>query len=222
VARRHRLDGAHERQGRGDGQHDEGERQPDPPFALAPAEPPQAEPEQEGRARPSAMPSTPLCRPSTQARPRAVTNIGTARMRWKRSIHGPASAAADAGAGTKPSSRKGMARPSPSPANTASAAQVGRTRAAPRAKPRNGPVQGVATNAASAPVKKAPRTPPLRARPSPPVIAVSWNRPARFRAIAVTSSNRSRITRGSCSWKAQPITAPPARKASSTPPSAGR
>ena len=48
----------------------------------------------------------------------------------------------------------------------------------------------------------------------------SSNRPARLRAMAVTSRNRNRITRGSWSWNAQPTVAPPARTASRTAPSA--
>ena len=93
------------------------------------------------------MPSTPLCRPRIQARPKAVTNIGTARMRWKRSIQAPGFGSRRRSAGYEAEQGRAVARPSPRPANTASAAQVGRTRAAPRAKPRNGPVHGVATNA---------------------------------------------------------------------------
>src|SRR5688572_632861 len=63
VPRRHRLDGAHERQRCDDRQHDEHEREPDPPFALPPAEPPQANPSRSVAPSPSAMPSTPLWRP---------------------------------------------------------------------------------------------------------------------------------------------------------------
>ena len=107
---------------------------------------------------PSVMPLTPVCRPRIQARPKAVTNIGSDRMRWKVSIQRPGFGSRRRRAGTKPSSRNGRARPSPSPAKTASAPIAGRTRAAPNAAPMNGPVQGVATKAASAPVKKAPRS----------------------------------------------------------------
>ena len=106
------------------------------------------------------MPSAPVCRPRIQARPKAVRNIGTARMRCSVSIQAPRpAAAAGASAGTKPMRRKGSARPSPSPPNTASAPAAGSTKAAPKAAPMNGPVQGVAMKAASAPVKKAPAAP---------------------------------------------------------------
>src|SRR3546814_14117025 len=55
--------------------------------------------------------------------------------------------------------RKGRARPSPSPANTPSAADVGSTSAPPSAAPMKGPVQGVAMKAANMPVMNAPDGP---------------------------------------------------------------
>ena len=169
---------------------------------------------------PRAMPSTPAWRPRIHTRPRAVTNIGTARIRWKRAIQGPGFGNRRRSAGTKPKSRKGKARPSPSPANTARAAKGGSTKAAPNAKPKKGPVQGVATKAAKAPVKKAPRAPPLRVAASPAAKAGKANKPARLKAMAVTSKSSRRMTFGSCSWNAQPAVSPAARRSSRSPPRA--
>ncbi|MNR09974.1 hypothetical protein D3C85_1262000 [compost metagenome] len=109
--------------------------------------------------------------------------------------------------------------PSPSPANTSMPASGGRTSAVPSAAAMKGPVQGVATKAASTPVQKAPRAPPLLVSSAPALMVPSSNNPARLKAMMQVSSNSSSIMRGSCSWKAQPIWAPPARRASSRPPS---
>ena len=67
-------------------------------------------------------------------------------------------------AGTKPSSRNGSARPSPSVANRTSACHHGNSSAAPSAAAMKGPVHGVATNAASNPVENALARPPLRVK----------------------------------------------------------
>ena len=168
------------------------------------------------------MPSTPACRPSTHASASAVRNIGTDNMARNRFIHGPGLGSRLRNAGTKPITRNGSASPKPSPANTASACAVGSTSAAPSAPAMNGPVHGVATNAASAPVAKLPSAPPLRMVSSPrlPVETLISKTPARLSAIAVTSNNRPVITRGSCSWNAQPTCDPAARNKSTSPPSA--
>ena len=164
------------------------------------------------------MPSTPACRPSTQASASAVSHIGTDRMRRSVSIHAPGFGSRWRSAGTKPSSRNGSASPSPSPANTASAAGQGSTSAAPSAAPMNGPVHGVATNAASAPVANAP--------PAPPALltkrgAGELEQPGKVeRDRRPSAAAAARSTRGSCNWNAQPTALPPARSARIAPPSA--
>src|SRR3546814_11802884 len=88
--------------------------------------------------------------------------------------------------------RKGRARPSPSPANTPSAADVGSTSAPPSAAPMKGPVQGVAMKAANMPVMNAPDG-PLRGEAGLPRASDGRsNSPARLRPIASVSSNRPR------------------------------
>ena len=91
--------------------------------------------------------------------------------------------------------------------------------AAPIAAAMNGPVHGVATNAASSPVANAPhisflgREPPL-AKPG----MESSNAPSRLAVIATVSNASAATTPGSCSWKAQPISLPAARRANNAPP----
>jgi len=82
----------------------------------------------------------------------------------------------------------------------------------------NGPVQGVAMNAASAPVRNAPPVPRAAMRLTTPGADIS-NSPAKLSAMPVTSSNRIRMTRGSWSWNAQPTLDPAARSPSNIPPS---
>ena len=98
--------------------------------------------------------------------------------------------------------RNGSASPKPSAANTSTDPAAGSSSAVPSAAPRNGPAQGVATKAASAPVPKLPA-----GRALPPSTGSS-NRPSRLAVIATASSSRSMIVRGSCSWNAQPACAP--------------
>ena len=100
-------------------------------------------------------------------------------------------------------SRNGRPRPSPRAAKTAIDPTAGSNRAVPRAAPRKGPAQGVATKAASAPVPKLP------AGCARPPSTGSSKSPSRFAVIAIASSKRSTIVRGSWSWNAQPACAPP-------------
>ena len=80
----------------------------------------------------------------------------------------------------------------------------------------NGPVQGVATKAASSPVANAPVfSPPMLTE-----IEGSSNRPAKFAVIAAASTSSATTTPGSCNWNAQPTCSPAARRASITAPSA--
>ena len=101
-------------------------------------------------------------------------------------------------AGTKAISRKGRARPTPRPAKITKAATGGNTIVAPRAAAMNGPVQGVATKAASAPVQKDPAVPSFLVSLLPKLRLGSSNRPARLRPMAVTSASRTKMIRGSC------------------------
>src|SRR5690554_8074607 len=83
----------------------------------------------------------------------AVRNIGIAIALRKLSSHGPGLGRRLRIAGMKAINRKGKARPTPKPAKMTSAATGGSTMVAPKAAAMNGPVQGVATKAASAPVQ---------------------------------------------------------------------
>ena len=173
-------------------------RAPDPPQAERRAAAPR-------RGRASCRRRPPGGRGSRRGAS-AVRNIGSDRMRRKplhprrrASAAGAAAPARSRAAGTAARARARARRTSAAPAGG------GSTSAAPSAAPMNGPVQGVATKAASAPVQKAPRVPPLAGqRVAAADRRGSSNRPARLSAIAVTSSSSSRMTRGSCSWNAQP------------------
>ena len=114
------------------------------------------------------MPSTPAWRPRIQARASAVRNIGTDISRRNR-VHPRRRASAGAAAAPARSRAAGTARRDPGRARRRRRAPtaVGSTSAAPSAAPMNGPVQGVATNAASAPVQNAPPVPPLPASRPP-------------------------------------------------------
>lgn len=79
----------------------------------------------------------------------------------------------------------------------------------------NGPLHGVATKAASAPVAIDPAAPPWLAKAG----TGTSNRPARFSVIAKVSAISSTTMRGSCNWNAQPTADPPARSARISAPS---
>ena len=111
--------------------------------------------------------------PPAVKQPQARAAVGPLgwRQRCSRTIHAPGLGRRCRNAGMKPIARNGIASPSPSAANTSNEPWGGSSSAVPSAAPRNGPAQGVATNAASAPVAK----PPLgRARPAS---TGSWNSP---------------------------------------------
>ncbi len=135
-------------------------------------------------------------------------------MRWSLAIHGPGLGSRERNAGTKATRRKGIANPNPRAAKTMIEPASGSSKAVPSATPRNGPAQGVATKAASAPVPKLP------AGRAPPASTGSSNTRSRLSVIAVTSSSSRRMVRGSWSWNAQPAALPPARIASNKAPSA--
>ena len=72
----------------------------------------------------------------------------------------------------------------------------------------NGPVQGVATKAASRPVENEPPR-----DGAPPEIATpgTSNNPAKLAVIASDSKNRPTTTTGCCNWNAQPTCSPAER-----------
>ena len=84
-----------------------------------------------------------------------------------------------------------------------------------------GAVQGVATSTASSPVKKLPVCPPRIASPCPVPASrpPTSNTPDRFNPTANSSQLIPATKAGAWNWNPQPATAPPARAASSTPPS---
>ena len=88
--------------------------------------------------------------------------------------------------GASVSTRNGSARPSPSARITASASAAGWVRAKPTAVPMNGAVQGVATTAASTPVKNEPASPERRVSPWPRPCSDDprWNTPERLKPMA--------------------------------------
>src|SRR3546814_1143051 len=89
--------------------------------------------------------------------------------------------------------------------NTARAAGAGRTRAAPIARPINGPLQGVAMKAVSAPVQNAPPAPSRIINPPPIEIEGNSNMPTRLKVMIAIRAVSERITYGFCNWKAHPI-----------------
>ena len=151
----------------------------------------------------------------------AVSAMGSAIARRKRSIHAPGLGSMRRSAGTKPMSRNGKASPSPRAANNNSASGAGSSNAAPSAAAMKGPVQGVAATAASSPVAKAPRT-PERPCPLPVSMLGSSKIPAKLSVMTVASTSSAMTTEGSCNWNAQPTCSPPARKASMIAPSAAQ
>ena len=157
---------------------------------------------------------SPACRSRSHSAATALAAIGIARKRLNRSIQRPGFGNHRRSAGINASARKGSPRPKPSAANTATEPAGGKSSAVPSAAPRNGPAQGVATKAASAPVPKLPA-----GCASPPSTGSS-NRPSRLAVIATASRSSSMIVRGSCSWNAHPASAPAARIASRAAPSA--
>src|SRR3546814_15745916 len=82
--------------------------------------------------------------------------------------------------------------------NTARAAGAGRTRAAPIARPINGPLQGVAMKAVSAPVQNAPPAPSRIINPPPIEIEGNSNMPTRLKVMIAIRAVSERITYGFC------------------------
>src|SRR3546814_4093576 len=80
--------------------------------------------------------------------------------------------------------------------NTARAAGAGRTRAAPIARPINGPLQGVAMKAVSAPVQNAPPAPSRIINPPPIEIEGNSNMPTRLKVMIAIRAVSARITYG--------------------------
>ena len=137
-------------------------------------------------------------RHSSQPSANAVSAIGSAIHLRKVSIHAPGLGSQRRSVGMNPMARKGSASPMPSPANSSSAAGTGSSRAAPNAAAMKGPVQGVATNAASAPVQKLPLAPPDRVKRSPTARPGTVNMPSRLATIPTVSRNSATTTAGSC------------------------
>ncbi len=156
----------------------------------------------------------PPSRVSSHRSASAVSPIGIAITRRKVFIHGPGLGRRLRKAGTKPSSRNGRASPSPSIANSSMAGSGGSNSAAPRAAAMNGPVHGVATKAAKRPVANDDPPPPFPASDS----EGTSNRPAKLAVIATASTSSATTTPGSCNWKAQPTSSPPARSTSNSAP----
>mmetsp|Transcript_23223 Transcript_23223/g.54973 ORF Transcript_23223/g.54973 Transcript_23223/m.54973 type:complete len:221 (+) Transcript_23223:2387-3049(+) len=130
----------------------------------------------------SATPSGPACWASTHSSQTTAAYIGKARACLKVSIHAPGRGSQRWAAGQNASTRKGRARPRPSARNTASITAAGWASAKARAAPMKGAVQGVATTAASTPVKKLPVNPLRAARPEPRPVKLPpiSNSPERF------------------------------------------
>ena len=91
----------------------------------------------------------------------------------------------------------------------------GSNSAVPSAAPRNGPAQGVATNAASAPLANPPAGRACRQHSG-----TTSTGPIKLAVMAVASSSSRMMVRGSCSWNAQPASVPADRIASNAAPSA--
>ena len=124
--------------------------------------------------------------------PSAVRNIGTARMCRIVSIHAPGLGSARRSAGTKPSSRNGIASPSPSPANTSSAAATGSTSAAPSAARHERPgARRRDEGGERAGPERAGRA-ALGGEPPPAITAPSSNSPARLKPIALSAAPAGR------------------------------
>ena len=144
--------------------------------------------------------------------------MGTAIHCRNRTIHAPGLGMRLRNAGMNAIAKKGKARPKPSPANIRIAKPVGNNKAAPIAAAMKGPVQGVATTAASTPVQNEPAIPPLRVSFSPAPMPPISKRPARLAVTDSIKNASNRTTAGSCNWNAQPTSSPAARKPSMTPP----
>ncbi len=162
------------------------------------------------------------CTSNTQSSQAAVPYIGKASRCFSVSIQAPGLGNSRIRAGMKVTATNGAAKPRPRAVNIKRAAGALWVRAKPSAVAMNGAVQGAATTTASMPVKKAPARPPLAASdpPAPWPGRVVSNTPDMFSATSSMTKASAPTTAGDCSWKPQPIAAPPAFSASSEPASA--
>jgi hypothetical protein len=117
--------------------------------------------------------------------------------------------------GAKCNAVSGKAKPSASATKIKSVVAADWVSTAPMAPAIKGAVQGVAATTASAPVKKAPASPPRSAAfalvfCNPPPIS---NTPSRLRPIAKNRSAKAAVTSGDCNWNPHPTASPALRNA---------
>ena len=166
-----------------------------PRRCPAPSQPSTATSTTENPAQAMAKP-VPPSRLVSHSRARVVSPSGSAIALRNQPIHAPGRGSIARSGDTKAMARNGSAMPRPSAANSASAAPMGSSSAAPIAPAMNGPVQGVATKAASSPVAKALfLAPPACAKPG----TLNSKSPARLAVITTHSANSATTTPGSCS-----------------------
>ena len=144
----------------------------------------------------------------------ALAAIGIARKRFRRSIQRPGFGSLARSAGMKATSRNGSASP----------VQVQRTRRSirpaaaavrcPARRPGTAPRRASRQMLLALRSRSCPRAGPRRRATG------SSNRPSRLAVIATASRSSSMIVRGSCSWNAQPASAPAARISEQNTPSA--
>ena len=154
------------------------------------------------------------CRHSSHRQPNAVAAIGMARKRCSRSIQRPAWAACPEARGpTRRSGTaarvRGRAQRTPAPIRPRQQQRRAERRAEERSR------AGRRDECRECAGRKAAR------RLARPPSTGSSNSPAKLAVMAVASSSRSMIVRGSWSWNAQPAALPPARISNSAAERAG-
>ena len=159
-------------------------------------------------ARPSARPSGPACRASTQSSQHVVAYIGKAIACLKADIQAPGRGRMRATPGASVMARTGRAKPAPSAMRIATIVAASATSAAPSAAAMKGAVQGVATTTASIPARKAPEAGRVAT-----AMRIS-KAPERFRATASMMQAMDATKAGDWNWKPHPSSAPAPRNAS--------